>query len=249
MRRADPALGSRGTKTGRRLIAKGEPHTGSHQQNEKHAEQDEQDPVRALDRRTARFAVECHDRTLREWTVATRLITVGHGTLSEDSFVELLRAAELQALVDVRTAPGSRRHPQFRRQAMEQWVPAHAIAYRWEPRLGGLRTPAAESPNIALRNRGFRAYADHMATAEFVHALDEVLDAAAARPTTVMCAETLWWRCHRRLIADFAALVRGAEVRHLMHDGRLVEHQPTAGVRREGDRLVYDVGQTGSLLT
>jgi len=89
---------------------------------------------------------------------------------------------------------------------------------------------------------------DHMATPEFVASLDEVLEEAAARPTTVMCAESLWWRCHRRLIADFATLVRGADVRHLMHDGRLAEHRPTEGVRREGDGLVYDVGETGSLL-
>jgi len=180
--------------------------------------------------------------------VATRLITVGHGTRPEDDFVQLLRHAEIDSLVDVRTAPGSRRHPQFQRQAMEHWVPAAGIAYRWEPRLGGLRKPAPDSPNVALRHSGFRAYADHMATTEFVDALDQVLEEAMTRPTTVTCAESLWWRCHRRLIADFASLVRGAEIRHLMQDGRLVEHCPTDGVRREDDRLVYDVGETGSLL-
>jgi uncharacterized protein (DUF488 family) len=88
-----------------------------------------------------------------------------------------------------------------------------------------------------------------MAEPEFPVALDEVLDEAATRPTTVMCAESLWWRCHRRLIADFATLVRGADVRHLMHDGRLAEHRPTEGVRRDGTQLVYDVGETGSLLS
>jgi len=180
--------------------------------------------------------------------VATRLISVGHGTLPEDDFIQLLHGAEVESLVDVRTAPGSRRHPHFRRQTMDEWVPAAGIAYRWEPRLGGLRKPAPNSPNVALRHSGFRAYADHMATTEFVDAVDEVLAEAATRPTTVMCAESLWWRCHRRLIADFATLVRGADVRHLMHDGRLAEHRPTEGVRRVGDGLVYDVGETGSLL-
>jgi len=180
--------------------------------------------------------------------VATRLITVGHGTLPEADFIHLLRRTDIESLVDVRTAPGSRRHPQFLRQAMEQWVPAAGIGYRWEPRLGGLRKPAPESPNVALRHKSFRAYADHMATPEFVDALDEVLAEATTRLTTVMCAESLWWRCHRRLIADFATLVRDTEVRHLMHDGRLAEHRPTEGVRRASAGLVYDVGETGSLL-
>jgi uncharacterized protein (DUF488 family) len=180
--------------------------------------------------------------------VTTRLITVGHGTLPETEFVEVIRSAGIESLVDVRTAPGSRRHPQFRRQAMEEWVDEAGIAYRWEPRLGGLRKPTPDSPNVALRHSGFRAYADHMATPDFAAALDEVLDEAGARVTTVMCAESLWWRCHRRLIADFATLVRDADVRHLMHDGRLAEHRPTEGVRRDGDLLVYDVGETGSLL-
>lgn len=180
--------------------------------------------------------------------MTTCLITVGHGTLGQEEFVALLRRAELESLVDVRTAPGSRRHPHFRRQAMEEWLPEAGIAYRWEPRLGGLRKPAPDSPNIALRHSGFRAYADHMATPEFPMALDDVLDEAATRPTTVMCAESLWWRCHRRLVADFATLVRGVDVRHLMHDDRLAEHRPTEGVRRDGDHLVYDVGETGSLL-
>ena len=162
--------------------------------------------------------------------------------------MDLLRDAGIESLVDVRTAPGSRRHPHFRREAMEQWLPASGIAYRWEPRLGGLRKPAPDSPNVALRHSGFRAYGDHMRTAEFADGVDHVLAEAAVRATTVMCAESVWWRCHRRLIADFATLVRGADVRHLMHDGRLTEHHLTDGVRLEGDHLVYDVGETGSLL-
>src|SRR3954464_6886457 len=117
-------------------------------------------------------------------SVATSLITVGHGTLTEDEFVEVLRGAGIESLMAVRTAPGSRRHPHFRRQAMEQWVADADIGYRWEPRLGGLRKPAVDSPNGALRHSGFRGYADHMATPEFAEALDEVLDEAASRATT-----------------------------------------------------------------
>ncbi|MBV9410938.1 MAG: DUF488 domain-containing protein [Acidimicrobiia bacterium] len=176
------------------------------------------------------------------------LFTVGHGTLPQDQLVELLRGAGVESLVDVRSAPGSRRHPQFMRQAMEQWLPEAGIAYRWEPRLGGRRKVTPDSPNVALRHPSFRAYADHMAVPEFAEALDGVLDEAAIRPTTVMCAESVWWRCHRRLISDFATLVREVDVRHLMHDGRIGEHHPTEGVRRDGDHLLYDVGETGSLL-
>src|SRR4051812_25917788 len=123
----------------------------------------------------ARPSGEVARRNPREWSVASCLITVGHGTLPQEKFIELLRAAGVESLVDVRTAPGSRRHPHFRRQAMEEWLPAAGIAYRWEPRLGGLRKPSPDSPNIALRNSGFRAYADHMAEPEFAIALDDVL--------------------------------------------------------------------------
>src|SRR5438874_2457089 len=172
-------------------------------------------------------------------STVTRPVTVGHGPLPEDEFVEVLRGAGIESLVDVRTAPGSRRHPHFRREAMEQWVPAAGIAYRWEPALGGLRKPRPDSPNVALRHPGFRAYADHMAEPVFAIALDTVLAAAEAHTTAVMCAESLWWRCHRRLIADFATVLRGADVHHLFHDGRLAEHAVTEGARREADHLVY----------
>lgn len=147
------------------------------------------------------------------------------------------------AVVDVRTAPGSRRHPQFARGELQRWLPAAGIGYRWERDLGGFRRPLPDSPNTALRHAGFRGYADYMATEAFSVALDGVLADAVQRPTAVMCAESLWWRCHRRLVADAAVLLRGVQVDHLGHDGRLTAHRPTAGVRVEGDRLVYDAGQ------
>jgi uncharacterized protein (DUF488 family) len=171
------------------------------------------------------------------------LWTVGHGTLEAAAFAALLRDAGIERLVDVRTAPGSRRHPHVARAAMEAWLPAEGIAYRWEPELGGLRKPAPASPNVALRHAGFRAYADHMRTPRFAAALDGVLAEAASAPTAVMCAESVWWRCHRRLLSDAAALLGGAEVVHLMHDGRLQPHRPTDGVRLEGGLLVYDAGE------
>ena len=168
------------------------------------------------------------------------LRTVGHGTLAADELARLVRGAGVDVLVDVRSFPASRRHPQFRREAMEQWLPAAGVDYVWESRLGGRRKPAPDSPHGALRVAGFRGYADHMETTEFRDALDELLAEAAVRPATVMCAESLWWRCHRRLLADAAVLLRGASVEHLFHDGRLEVHRPTPEARVEGDRLVYD---------
>ncbi len=174
-----------------------------------------------------------------------RLITVGHGTASREEFAGLLRDAGVTAVADVRRAPGSRRFPHFRRAELAAWLPAAGIGYRWEPDLGGFRKPSAGSPNTALRNPSFRAFADYMPAPQFRAALDRVLDEASRQVTAVMCAETLWWRCHRRLIADAATILSGAEVLHLGHDGRLSPHELTPGVRRgPGDTLCYDGGQT-----
>jgi uncharacterized protein (DUF488 family) len=174
--------------------------------------------------------------------VTAELLTVGHGVLAAGELADLLRGAGVDHLVDVRSYPGSRRHPQFGREEMATWLPDAGVAYRWEPRLGGRRPVWADSEHVALRNEQFRGYADHMAGDEFGAGLDEVLALAAAHRTAVMCAESLWWRCHRRLLADAAVLLRGASVLHLMHDGRAVDHQLTDGARRAGDRVVYDVG-------
>jgi len=179
----------------------------------------------------------------------TRLLTVGHGTAAADELAALLAGAGVARLVDVRTAPGSRRHPQFRREVMAGWLGRAGIAYRWEPELGGFRRPAPTGApvNHALRHPAFRGYADHMRTPPFWAALDRLLAEAAEAPTAALCAETLWWRCHRRLLADAAVLVRGAEVLHLDHRGRLEPHRPTEGVRRDGDLLAYDLGATPPL--
>jgi uncharacterized protein (DUF488 family) len=170
------------------------------------------------------------------------LHTVGHGTLPAEDFAQLLRAAGLELVVDIRTHPGSRRHPHFGQSAMEQWLPEHGLAYAWEPALGGRRTPRPDTPHAALQVPAFRGYADHMETAEFRAALDGVLAEAAARPTAVMCAESVWWRCHRRLVSDAAVLLRSERVVHLMHDGRVTEHPPMNEARIDGARLVYDGG-------
>ena len=178
---------------------------------------------------------------------APRLLTAGHGTASAEELAALLAGAGVEELVDVRTAPGSRRHPQFRREAMERWLPRAGVAYGRERDLGGWRKPDPDSVNRVLRHPAFRGYADYMRTQPFWAALERLLDLATAAPTTAMCSEALWWRCHRRLLADAAVLVRGAEVLHLDHRGRLEPHRPTEGVRRDGDLLAYDVGTTPPL--
>lgn len=177
-----------------------------------------------------------------------RLMTLGHGTVPEEEMLELLRGTGVEAVVDVRRAPGSRRHPQYRRAALEEWLPAAGIAYRWEPRLGGWRKTRSDSPNPALHNESFRGYADHMQTGEFRAAVGELLEEADERPAAAMCSESLWRRCHRRLLADAAALM-GTEVVHLLHDGSLEDHVLTEGVRWDERRAapLYDRGETAPL--
>jgi uncharacterized protein (DUF488 family) len=167
------------------------------------------------------------------------LFTIGHGTVDEATLVARLAAAEVRRVVDVRRYPGSRRWPWFGAAAMATWLPESRIAYVPATELGGRREPAPDSPNVALRERGFRGYADYMRTPTFRAAFDALLAAAAAAPTTVLCSETLWWRCHRRLIADAAVLLAGVEVVHLVGTSRQ-SHRLTAGVRKDGDQLVYD---------
>jgi uncharacterized protein (DUF488 family) len=182
------------------------------------------------------------------------LLTYGHGTDSAERTVTTLAGAGVSLLVDIRTAPGSRRNPQFARAAMEEWLPEAGIGYRWDKRLGGFRRPSAGNPDVAWREDMFRGYAEHMRSADFGAAIDAVLaEAALARAgsgqVTVMCSESLWWRCHRRLLADFVSAARGVEVRHLMHDGRVEAHRPSPGLRlRDDGLLVYDSGQPTLLL-
>ena len=172
------------------------------------------------------------------------LLTYGHGTESSERTVATLAGAGVSSLVDIRTAPGSRRNPQFARAALAEWLPAAGIRYRWEKRLGGFRKPGADNPDVTWREEMFRGYAEHMRSADFVAAIDGVLAEAAGRQVAVMCSESLWWRCHRRLVADFVSVARGVEVRHLMHDGRVQQHRPSPGVRlRDDGLLVYDAGQ------
>jgi uncharacterized protein (DUF488 family) len=167
------------------------------------------------------------------------LLTVGHGTAGQDELVGLLRDAGVTGVVDVRRFPGSRRHPHVAREELQRWLPRAGIGYRWDERLGGRRRGDPDSPHRGLRNEQFRAYADHMETPTFAEGLGELLCEAARAPVAMMCSESVWWRCHRRLISDTVELLHGEEVRHLMHDGRLQPHVPTDVVRVVDGRLLY----------
>lgn len=170
------------------------------------------------------------------------LLTFGHGTASQEKVVELLRGAGVERLVDVRRFPGSRNHPHVARDVMEQWLPATGVGYRWDERLGGRRRAGEEAARDSWwQVEQFRAYAAHMRGDEFRAALDELLDGVrSGTRTAVMCSETVWWRCHRRLIADATVLLHDLPVLHLGHDGRLAPHRPSEGARVTDDGLVYD---------
>ncbi len=172
------------------------------------------------------------------------VVTFGHGTATEDEIRALLTGAGIDAVVDVRSAPGSRRNPQVAKSAIERWLPESGIAYRWDGRLGGFRKVPSDSPDVAWKNDAFRGYAGHMRSEEFLAAARDLVAEREDHTVAVMCAEAVWWRCHRRMIADFLSVARGLEVQHLMHDGALREHHPMSeGRPREDGLLVYDGGQ------
>lgn len=177
-----------------------------------------------------------------------RISTVGHGAASADELGDLLAGTGIEVVVDVRRYPGSRRHPQFNQGELSRWLGERGIGYLWLEGLGGRRRVSADSENTGLRNHQFQGYADHMASQEFRAAVRDLVELASSSSVAVMCAESLWWRCHRRLLADYLVLVEGASVEHLTHQGALVSHAETPGARREGERVVYTlVDEQGSL--
>ena len=168
-----------------------------------------------------------------------RIFTIGHGTRPIEELVAILREPSVATLADVRTFPGSRRHPQFGQAALRASLAEADIAYVHLPGLGGRRDPRPDSPHTALRVDAFRGYADHMASAEFADALARLEELARAAPTAYLCAETLWWRCHRRMLSDVLT-VRGWEVIHLLAPGKSGPHRLWDVARVAGGTLVYD---------
>jgi len=142
------------------------------------------------------------------------IYTIGHSTRQLDEFIALLTAYGVRQLVDIRSMPRSRRHPHFSSDALSASLRDRAIVYRHSPALGGMRKPRRDSRNTAWRVEGFRGYADHMETDGFRAALKELAALASEAPTAIMCAEAVWWRCHRQLVAD-ALVARGMDVRHI----------------------------------
>jgi uncharacterized protein (DUF488 family) len=169
---------------------------------------------------------------------AVVVFTIGHSVHTADAFVGLLQAHGVALVADVRTVPRSRRHPQFSLDELARRLAADGVGYRHFPDLGGLRKPRRDSANTGWTHPSFRGYADHMGTPAFQAALDELLRAAEATPTAVMCAEAKWWQCHRRLLAD-ALAARGAIVRHIMSARAADLHEMTPFGRVEGAAVSY----------
>jgi len=168
--------------------------------------------------------------------------TIGHSTHGLDAFLELLARHGVQGIADVRRFPGSRRHPQFGEAALRSALGAQGIAYLWLPELGGRRQASADSPNLGWRNPAFRGYADHLDSREFAQGLQQLLAFAKQQPSALMCAERLWWQCHRSLIADVLRL-RGIEVIHILDATHSLPHPYTAPARIVDGQLRYPAEQ------
>ena len=167
------------------------------------------------------------------------VFTIGHSTRSIEDFLAMLRGAGVDCIADVRRFPFSRRHPQFNGEALAEALAAAGIGYRHFPALGGRRGARAggESPHTLWREPGFRNYADYAETGEFRTAFEALLRLARERRLAVMCAEAVWWRCHRRIITDYL-IAAGLEVRHIL-DGKIetAALTPDATVREDGSVL------------
>lgn len=162
--------------------------------------------------------------------IPSTIWTIGHSTRPLDVFLALLAKNGIEGIADVRRFPASRRQPQYASAALAQALAEQGLAYRWYEALGGRRRARPDSPNIAWRNASFRGYADYMESAEFADSLRELMASCARRRTAIMCAEALWWRCHRALIAD-ALRSRGIEVLHILDAQHVVAHPYTSAVR------------------
>jgi uncharacterized protein (DUF488 family) len=174
-----------------------------------------------------------------------RIWTIGHSTRTIDEFISLLKENDIKLLADVRGWPSSKRYPQFNKDALTQSLAAHGIRYEHFPELGGKRKAKPDSHNTAWRNASFRGYADYMESTQFQKGIERLLQAAAeAGPAAIMCAEAVWWRCHRSLIADYLK-ARGVEVLNILGANKVEPHPYTPAARIVDGELSY---QTESLL-
>ena len=164
--------------------------------------------------------------------------TVGHSTRPIEELIEALRSFEIKVLADVRSYPGSQRYPQFNKENLKASLAAAAIDYQHFPELGGRRRARPDSLNMAWRNESFRGYADYMDTEDFRRGITRLLDVARACRTAIMCAEAVWWRCHRSLISDYLK-AKGIEVNHIMGAGKSEPHPFTSAARIVNGELSY----------
>jgi uncharacterized protein (DUF488 family) len=169
-----------------------------------------------------------------------QLCTIGHSTHSLGQFLALLGQHGIEVMADIRRFPGSRKFPHFNQDNLASTLPKAGIEYRWLEALGGRRRTKTNfsSNNLGLRNESFRNYADYMQTDEFSAGVQQLLAAAAGKPTAFMCSESVFWRCHRRLVSDFL-LVNGIIVQHIMASGELRPHTLTEGARVAAGELTY----------
>ena len=172
----------------------------------------------------------------------TEILTVGHSTHQAPAFLDLLRGAGVQVLVDVRRFPGSRRMPWFNEGALRALLGEAGIEYVHLAQLGGRRQPLRGSPNGGWREGQFQGYADHMESEEFAEGLGRLLELAATGRTAIMCAEAPWWRCHRRLLSD-VLVARGVAVTHVGSRGEPEPHRMTEFAVVEGERVTYPPAQ------
>jgi|ERR1700693_5096617 uncharacterized protein (DUF488 family) len=166
------------------------------------------------------------------------IFTIGHSTRLFEEFLELLRAHGVQRVIDIRTIPRSRRNPQYSLETLGPSLKAAGIEYIHLKDLGGLRRPKPDSKNIGWRNASFRGYADHMGAAEFETALLQAIELSQDKPTALMCAEAVPWRCHRSLVAD-ALTARKIEVRHILSATLANQHEMTPFARVRGGKVTY----------
>ena len=168
-----------------------------------------------------------------------RIWTIGHSTRTIDDFISLLKENEIKLLADVRAFPSSKRYPHFNKDALKESLNGHGIRYEHFPELGGKRKSKPDSRNTAWRNASFRGYADYMETEQFQKGIERLLDVAAeAGPTAIMCAEAVWWRCHRSLIADYLK-ARGVEMLHILGANKVEPHPYTPAARIVNGELSY----------
>lgn len=167
-----------------------------------------------------------------------KIWTIGHSTRTLAELLELLAVNEIEAVADVRSYPGSRRYPHFNAEALSESLADCGVEYVPMKQLGGRRRSRPDSPNTVWRSSAFRGYADYMETVEFRDGIEVLLGLARLKRTAVMCAEAVWWRCHRSMISDYLK-ASGATVEHIMDDGKNAIHPFTSAARVENGKLVY----------